>query len=164
MRLKYRDCKGSQNAHVCASPGATTRIGGYYYSPLEQSFNNMGPWDNQPWGSQGGSCSTSSGLNCGVGQGGQLENDRWYLIEMFVKMNTPGSSNGIVRAWVDGVLSYNKTNMVLRLPGHMDLHVRTMWLNIHAGGEFVGPPETTAVFLDQMVIATGAQIGPWIAQ
>ena len=65
----------------------------------------------------------------------------------------------VIRGWVDGVLSYQKTNMIWRLPGHQNLHVRTVWLNVHAGGEFVGLCETSHVYLDQMVVATDAPIG-----
>ena len=49
--------------------------------------------------------------------------------------------------------------MVWRNPGHKDLHVRTVWLNIHAGGEFVGLCDASHVYLDQMVVATDAPIG-----
>ncbi len=74
-------------------------------------------------------------------------------------MNTPGAADGEIRGWVDGNLSYEKTNMVWRYQGHKNLHVRTVWLNIHAGGEFVGLCETSHVYLDQMVVATDAPIG-----
>ncbi len=122
-------------------------------------------WDQEPWG-QGyydgpfGSCRTPSDVGgCGKGFGGQLENGKWYGIEMYVKMNTPGQADGIVRGWIDGKLSYEKTTMIWRLPGHDNLHVRTIWLNVHAGGESVGLCQASTIYLDQMVAATDAPIG-----
>jgi hypothetical protein len=171
MRAYYRDCwRGeSTRTKACANSNATTRYGSYLYYYDQNGFNNAGIWDTQDWG-QGyydnpfGSCATARDIGgCGRGTGGQLVNDQWYLIEQYVKMNTPGQANGEVRGWVNGTLSYQKTNMIFRLPGHDNLHVRTVWLNVHAGGEFVGLCQGSEIFLDQMVVATGAQVGPWRA-
>jgi hypothetical protein len=79
---------------------------------------------------------------------------------MHVKMNTPGQPDGIVRGWVNGVLSYQKNNMMWRFVDHDSLHVRTIWLNVHAGGESVGLCEGSYVMLDQLVAATSGPIGP----
>ena len=173
-RDKYRDCSGSGGS-VCTDPSATTRIGWYWYVPPApgSSAGNtnqvFGAFDNVAWGTGNGPCSDPRGLGnwnnsstgCGRGYAGQLVNNRWYLIEQYVKMNTPGYPDGISRAWVDGTLSYEKTNMIYREVGHDNLHVRTVWLNVHAGGEGVGPAATTAIYLDQMAITTGARPGAW---
>ena len=49
-------------------------------------------------------------------------------------INIPSQEDGIIRGWVNGSLSYEKTNMIWRNPGHDNLHVRTMWLNVHKSG------------------------------
>jgi hypothetical protein len=168
MRAVFRDCnKGEKTVtHACINPRATTRFGSYLYFYGQKGFENAGFWDNEPWG-QGeftlpfGSCSTPGDIGgCGTGTGGQFENDRWYLIEMFVKMNTPGHADGVIRGWVDGQLSYEKTNMVWRLPGHDNLHVRTIWLNVHAGGEMVGLCTASYIMLDQLVATVRERAGP----
>jgi hypothetical protein len=82
-------------------------------------------------------------------------------MEWYVKMNTPGVANGIMAGWIDGELKYLKTNVLYRQAVHDNLHVRTVWLNVHSGGEGVGPPQDTAIFLDQLVLSTDAQPGPW---
>ena len=69
----------------------------------------------------------------GIGDGGVLLNDRWYRIEMHVKMNTPGQADGVIEGKVDGILSYEKKNMIFRIPGHDNLHVRTIWLDVFKG-------------------------------
>jgi hypothetical protein len=174
-RLKYRDCSGG-SGHVCTDPNATTRIGWYWYLPTRAGGPHtgdtnqvFGSFDNVSWGTANGPCSDPRGLGnfnnsnsgCGKGDAGQLVNNQWYRVEEYVKLNTPGASDGVARAWVDGVLSYEKTNAIFREVGHDNLHVRTVWLNVHAGGELVGPAQTTAIYLDQMVISIGSQPGAW---
>jgi hypothetical protein len=147
---------------------ATTRIGSYLYYYQQDGFANAALWDTVEWG-QGyytepfGSCTAPRDIgSCGIGIGGQLENDRWYRVETYVKMNTPGQSDGVVRAWVDGVLSYQKTNMIFRIAGHDNLHVRTIWLNVFAGGS-TGLCQPASVYLDQLVAALDSPPGAWTA-
>lgn len=171
MRAYFRNCQAGEGKvrQACRSATAKTRFGSYFYYYNQDSFDNMGVWDTEPWGqgyfeSPFGSCRVPRDVGgCGKGTGGQLENGRWYAIEMYVKMNTPGKADGVVRGWVDGQLSYEKTNMIWRIPGHDNLHVRTIWLNVHAGGEAMGLCTASAIYLDQMVAATDVPIGPWKA-
>jgi hypothetical protein len=79
---------------------------------------------------------------------------------MHVKMNTPGQADEIIEGKVDGVLSYRKTNMIFRLPGHDSLHVRTVWLDVFKGGG-VGNLNDQQVYLDQLVVALKDWVGPW---
>jgi hypothetical protein len=171
-RLKFRNCAGSGNADICAADiggkNATTRLGWYWYVPPASGNTNqvMGAFDNQSWGSADAPCSNKLALgsdgsdagSCGKGPAG-LVNGSWYLVELYVKMNTPGQANGISRAWINGALKYEKTNMEYRVVGHDNLHVRTVWLNIHAGGEFVGLCTASSVMLDQLAVSTGARVG-----
>ena len=39
---------------------------------------------------------------------GSLANGRWYCVETYVKMNTPGKNNGILRGWIDDELAMEK--------------------------------------------------------
>src|SRR5690606_28531359 len=59
---------------------------------------------------QGGEYGSNIGWN--LGPTGMLEKNRWYSIEQYVKLNDPGEDNGILRAWVDGKLAYEKTNVI----------------------------------------------------
>lgn len=168
MRAVFANClytlNGSHNACADAGkPTATMRYGSYLYFPGQASATGSnGLWDSFPNLSPntGSNCQTPSDVGCGLGVGGMFLNDRWYQVEMFVKMNTPGQSDGIIRGWVDGVLSYEKTNMVFRLVGHDNLHVRNIWLNVYKGG-VVGNATTSEIYLDQLVAATDAPIGAW---
>jgi len=143
------------------------RYGSYLYFYRQQfgdgSFTGLpGQWDSNPgqqFTGDGGTCATTANnVFCGIGTGGDLINNAWYLIEMQVTMNTVGSSNGIIRGWVNGVLSYQKTNMFFRIAGHDSLHARTVWLNVFMGGS-TGNQVASEIYMDQMVIATSSQIG-----
>jgi len=137
-----------------------------YFYQQEQgdgSFTGVpGMWDNLSWGTfsgLGGTCaSTPTNTTCGLGTGGNLERDRWYLIETQVKMNTSGQSDGIIHGWVDGQLSYEKTNMIFRILGHDNLHARTIWMNVYKGG-VSGNTVDSEIYLDQMAIATNGRLG-----
>ena len=178
-RLKYRNCLGSGSADICSAEGGSsekTRLGWYWYIPPNSSNNNQafGAFDNQSWGTDmlgsGGTCASdpinvgstgSDSTSCGKGAAG-LKNGKWYLVELYVKMNTAGTADGEAKAWINGTLKYTKTNMKYRETGHDGLHVRGFWLDVHMGGEFVGPLRESYIVLDQLVIATGAQVGGWI--
>ena len=166
MRSKFRNCYGGSAGAACTTRGATTRFGHYAYFYGNRDFWGVsGYWDANPWDQStgdGGTCRTvASNMYCGLGNGG-LIGGRWYRIEMHVSMNTPGRADGILEGWLDGQKVFAKSNMIYRLPGHDDLHVRTMWLNVHTGGDYPnGNCQDQKVWLDQMVLASGAPPGAW---
>jgi hypothetical protein len=43
-----------------------------------------------------------------------LNYDQWYCLELEVKLNTPGSADGVVNFWVNGNQVLNKTDVNLR--------------------------------------------------
>lgn len=87
---------------------------------------------------------------------GYLEKNRWYCIEMYVKMNTPEQNDGILRGWVDGEPAYEKTNLMYRKTS--DLKIETIWLNVYHGGLDVAPSDQV-LFIDNIVVAR-EYIGP----
>jgi len=157
---------GSFSTRMCETvPGAISRFFGYIYFHGQDRFTgNAGMWDSDPWGQstgRGGSCRTEpTNLFCAVAKNlAFLVREPWYSLEQFIKMNTPGKADGVIRGWVDGKLAYEKTNMIFRLPGHQNLHVRTAWLDVYKGGTY-GNCNDGDIWLDQMVLATNAPIGP----
>ncbi len=87
---------------------------------------------------------------------GYLENNRWYSIEQYVKMNTPGQNDGIIRAWIDGKLAFEKTDIRFR---DVDfLKVQRIWMNMYHGGAAKAPHDMD-VYFDNVVIAK-SYIGP----
>jgi hypothetical protein len=63
------------------------------------------------------------------GSGSALGDQRWHKIEIYVKAST--SANGIVRAWIDGSLKQEATNIVTVAAGHKwgPLYLMSNWSN-----------------------------------
>jgi polysaccharide lyase-like protein len=116
---------------------AATPIGTYaYHADMAESFGDAWPW-------------TANGR-------GLLERDRWYCIEQYVKVNTPGSKDGILRAWIDGDLVFEKSDLHLR--DVATIRIEQIWMNVYYGG--VNPsPSDLHLFIDNVVVAR-KYIGP----
>lgn len=91
-----------------------------------------------------------------LGRLGALERERWYCVEQYVKLNTPGRNDGVLRAWIDGRLAFERTDIRVRnVPG---LHIESAWLNVYHGGTTPSPRDMH-LYLDNVVIAR-KYIGP----
>ena len=112
-------------------------IGSYiYHADLEDRYGDVWIWNK--------------------GYNGFLENNRWYSIEQYLKLNTPGEKNGIFRAWVDGKLAFEKTDIRFR---HTDkLKIEQIWMNVYHGGTEPSPYDQH-MFMDNVVVAK-KYIGP----
>jgi hypothetical protein len=87
---------------------------------------------------------------------GILEKNRWYCIEQYVKLNTPGSQDGVLRAWVDGRLAFERTD--IRYRNVPSLKIENLWFNVYFGGQ-TPSPYPQHLFADNLVIAR-KYIGP----
>lgn len=87
---------------------------------------------------------------------GNLQKNRWYSIEQYLKLNTPGSRDGVLRGWVDGKLAYERTN--IRFRDLRSLKIEEVWMNVYHGGDATAP-STMRVYIDNMVVAK-QYIGP----
>lgn len=90
------------------------------------------------------------------GYRGFLEKNRWYSIEQFLKLNSPGKKDGIIRAWVDGQLAFEKTDIRFRDVDR--LKIDQVWMNVYHGGTLPSPYDQH-LFIDNVVIAR-KYIGP----
>ncbi len=119
-----------------------TPVGSYvYHADMEGDFGDNYVWVDS-WGPGG--------------YGGVLERNRWYCLEHYVRMNTPGSNDGVLRGWVDGRLAVERTDMSFRTVD--SLHIERIWMNLYHGGTAVSPADQH-MFIDNVVIAT-RYIGP----
>jgi len=87
---------------------------------------------------------------------GYLENNRWYCIEQYAKMNTPGRNDGILRGWVDGRLAFEKTDV--RMRDVDSLKIESVWLNVYLGGTWTSR-SNHHLYIDNVVIAR-KYVGP----
>lgn len=90
------------------------------------------------------------------GRGGLLENGRWYAVEQYLKMNTPGQHDGEFRAWIDGRLVRQRSGLFFRTVP--DLRIESIWLNVYHGGTAKSPRDMS-LYIDNLVIAR-RYIGP----
>ena len=95
-------------------------------------------------------------LGWNLGAGGWLLKNRWYSIEQHLRLNTPGQANGVLRAWVDGRLVFERRDLKWRQTP--ELAIEMLWMNVYHGGRRPAPHDMT-VFLDNLVIAR-QYIGP----
>jgi hypothetical protein len=80
-----------------------------------------------------------------------LKNNTWYSIEQYVHMNTSGNNDGILKAWVNGVLVYSQEN--IRFTDNPHIGIESVWLDIYHGGSATAPKNLT-LFIDDLVIAS----------
>lgn len=85
-----------------------------------------------------------------------LEADRWYCVEQHIKLNTPGKTDGVLRAWVDGKPVFARHD--LRLRDTPALRVENIWMNVYLGGTKTAQRDMR-LLVDHVVVAT-RYIGP----
>lgn len=87
---------------------------------------------------------------------GYLENNRWYCIEQYAKMNSPGQNDGVLRGWVDGKLAFERTDVRMR---DVDaLKIEAIWINVYHGGTWSAGTEDH-LYIDEVVVSR-RRIGP----
>jgi hypothetical protein len=91
-----------------------------------------------------------------LGPTGRLQKNRWYAIEQFAKMNTPGKADGVLRIWVEGELAFSKEDV--RFRDTAALKIESVWLNVYHGGVEKADRNLT-LYIDNLVIAR-RYIGP----
>ncbi len=117
--------------------GGRTPIGFYcYHADMEDRYGTNWIWDKN--------------------YHGYLEKNRWYSIEQYCRLNTPGEKDGVLKAWVDGKEAFEKSDVRFRLTG--ELRIEQIWMNLYHGGT-VPSPYDQHVFIDNVVIAK-RYIGP----
>ena len=87
---------------------------------------------------------------------GFLSKNRWHCIEQYVRMNTPGDHDGIIRAWVDGRPAFDKEDIMFRTVD--SLKIEQVWMNVYHGGTAVSPYDQH-LYVDNVVISR-QYIGP----
>ena len=52
------------------------------------------------------------------GQGTRFGDTRWHKVEIYVKHNAQGATDGVLRVWLDGSVVQESVNLVTVAPGH----------------------------------------------
>jgi len=117
------------------SPGNPLRdritVGTYaYHADMTDKFGDLWSW-----------------LADGVGM---LERNRWYCLEQRLKINTPGKTDGIFQAWVDGALALEKLDVNVRTVP--DIRIERVWMNVYHGGT-ARAARDMHLYIDGVVVA-----------
>ncbi|HRO60163.1 MAG TPA: hypothetical protein PK177_13515 [Burkholderiaceae bacterium] len=95
-------------------------------------------------------------LGWNLGPTGMLEKNRWYSIEQYVKLNSLDKADGVLRAWIDGKLVFEKTDV--RYRSVPELKIESVWMNVYHGG-IAKAKSDLSLFIDNVVVAR-KYIGP----
>ncbi|MEM0925759.1 MAG: polysaccharide lyase [Planctomycetota bacterium] len=79
-----------------------------------------------------------------------VENNRWYRIEQYVQLNTPGKNDGVLRAWVDDQLVFEKTDV--RMRDIESLKIENIWINVYYGGTWEAQ-QAYHLYIDDVTIS-----------
>lgn len=108
-----------------------TTIGTYaYHAAMEDNFGDHWYW-----------------LNEGRGV---LERNRWYCLEQYFRVNAIGAKDGVLRAWIDGALAFEKDDVYVRdVPS---LKIEKLWMNVYHGGTATAE-RNMYLYIDNVVVA-----------
>jgi hypothetical protein len=134
-KLRFPD--SSSEGHFGKTTDGRTPLGFYcYHADMRGRYGNSWEWL--------------------IEDRGRLQHERWYGVEEYCRMNTPGKNDGVLRAWIDGQPAFEKTD--IRFRDVPQLRLEKIWFNVYHGGSWV-PEDDTHVYFDNVVIAR-KPIGP----
>ncbi len=91
-------------------------------------------------------------------EAGAFEKNRWYAIEQYIRLNTPGENDGELRVWVDGKPAFALESLKFRELDYGHIKIDRIWMNIYHGGTTPIDKDIYA-YIDNIVIAS-EYIGP----
>lgn len=132
MRSAFLELSGDRNNSLLPTQLATYA----YHADMSTSYGDSWLWSHNNFG--------------------LLENYRWYCIEQYVKLNTPGKNDGILRAWVNGKRVLDKRD--IRFRDTAQLKIERVWMNVFHGGT-TASHQDQHLYIDNIVVAH-QYIGP----
>lgn len=77
-----------------------------------------------------------------------LEFDRWNRIDQYVKMNTPGDHDGILKGWINGDEALNRDGFLFRNEQKGGIRIQEFVNTVYFGGEWTSPRDNVFYFDD----------------
>ena len=75
--------------------------------------------------------------NCGGDirfEGFNFQRNKWYTIRQYIKLNSPGKKNGILKMYLNDKEYINKTDMLYRLAGKGNVKINSLIMHTYRGG------------------------------
>ena len=63
-----------------------------------------------------------------------LDHGKWYCVEGYMALNTPGVNDGVLMGWVDGVEAFSRADFRWRRATEDYLDIKSFWFDIYYGG------------------------------
>jgi hypothetical protein len=76
-------------------------------------------------------------------------NDRWYTVDQYIRMNTPGQKDGSLRTLIDGQPVFERTSYDFRTVP--TLRVGSAWFDVYFGGSGLAPVDMDVDFDDVLL-------------
>lgn len=155
--------RGGFTAEECDTGGncATSSTSNPLIASGYRGLHYYAYWADQP-------DAKGSDFNWRNGLLGIIPKNKWVAIDQYMKLNTvntdgSGNKDGILRAWIDGRLAFEKTDFRVRnWPGNPvganNIKFDSVWLNLYHGGLRAAKSPMT-VYLSDLVVAKSF-IGP----
>ena len=88
-----------------------------------------------------------------------IEKDKWYTLRQYVKLNTPGQRNGVLKMYVDGKLMLEKNDILYRKAGKGNVKINSAVMQTYRGGGATDPrwisPTTDYIYFDDFKVWAG---------
>ncbi|MEL7161926.1 MAG: polysaccharide lyase, partial [Bacteroidota bacterium] len=88
-----------------------------------------------------------------------LEDEKWYTIRQYIKLNTPGERDGVAVMWVDNEETFRKEDLMIRKAGKDNLKINALVMHTYRGGARADPvwhsPRDEFAFFDDFKVWTG---------
>ncbi len=80
-----------------------------------------------------------------------LKKNNWYAIDQRITMNSSGKKNGVLQAWIDNILVFEKRD--INFSDHPDIGIEAIWLNVYHGGKEKADKNIT-LYIDELTLSS----------
>ncbi len=90
----------------------------------------------------------------------KFQQDRWYNLSLYVRVNTPGVSNGAAIVYIDGQKATGKSDLLLRNSSHRDSEIQTFLFSTFFGGSTAdwAPSQTVSAGFERFIVDQGKKL------
>ncbi|MCK8524397.1 Ig-like domain-containing protein, partial [Aquimarina sp. D1M17] len=93
----------------------------------------------------------------------KLQRNKWYTVKQYLKLNTPGQKNGILKMYVDGQKLVDQDDVMFRLSGKGSVKINSIVMHTYRGGNRTDPvwhsPQDDYAYFDDFKVWTNCTGG-----